>query len=95
MTSTPDGWERRDGRLFLQETADVSIIFTENFSGKPFCAYVGAAEGNFEYLADAMNWAEEVNRGRAMVLGLVLPPAQAEFEPPEVPKFLQERGLRG
>jgi hypothetical protein len=92
---TPNGWETKENGIKLRGLDDVYVEFVDTDDGRPFIANVGAAEGRFPNLADALNWAEEAALGRAVVLGQTPPVLVDQTSDSDPPQFLTERGLRG
>jgi hypothetical protein len=77
------------GAARLAGHTDVGVRFTDCLDGNPFCAAVGGAVGYFAHLTEAMDWCEEVARGRA-VLKSPEPFDQADAA---YDNFLEARGL--
>jgi hypothetical protein len=85
MSWTKDG----EGTAWLSGHDDVSVIFSEDWEGRPFVGAVGNAKGVFPTLPDAMDWCEEVARGRAILKS----PEPFDQSDEAYDDFLEQRGL--
>jgi hypothetical protein len=91
MSISFTGWSRKGTWLWLDGHTDVYVAFEgSNMEGKPFCASVGNAMGNFASLTEAISWAHETALARDTLNSADPLPTDTQLVDQT---FLQQRGL--